>query len=187
MPAEALLIFLLFGDVLVPKIILMARTKNGRRRKPGKRPPVFVRVDSVIVRVRFSPRRTNGTWYDSWLVDYSMHGKRCRDRKNTFRRARMWANSVAVKITKGEMKALELTGEDRRIYLASCENVKPLKIRLDAATREYADAKRLVKNADLREVSRFYDRYAQKGIKAIKVPALVKKLIAELEADGRSE
>src|SRR5947209_388622 len=102
----------------------MARTKNGRGRKPGKRPPVLVRVDSVIVRIRFSPRKTNGTWYDSWLVDYSRHGKRCRDRKNTFRKARTWANAVAVKIANGEMKALALTGDDRKIYLASHENIK---------------------------------------------------------------
>jgi integrase len=165
----------------------MARTKNGRRRKPGKRPQVLVKVDSVVVRIRFSPRKTNGTWYDSWLVDYSMHGKRCRDRRNTFRKARTWANAAAVKIANGEMKSLQLNGDDRRIYLASRENIKGLNVSLDSATREYADSKRLVKNADLREVSRFYNRYAQKGIKAIKVPALIEKLVADLEADGRSD
>ena len=47
--------------------------------------------------------------------DYILHGHRHRDRKKTFRRARMWANSVAVRIANGEMKALELTGEDRRV------------------------------------------------------------------------
>lgn len=186
MPAERFPIFLIFGDVLVPNIILMART-NRKRRKPGKRPPVLIREGSVGVRIRFSPRKTNGTWYDSWTVDYFNHGKRQRDRKNTFQKARIWAKTVALKIANGEMKSLALTGEDRRIYLASLENIKGLGVSLDAATREYADAKRLVKKADLREVSRFHNRYAQKGVKAIKVPALVKKLIADLEADGRSD
>lgn len=136
--------------------------------------------------IRFSPQKVNGFWYDSWIVDYSLHGQRCRDRKNTFRRARIWANSVAVKIANGEMKALELTGEDRRIYLASRENIKGLTLSLDTATREYADAKLIVKNADLREVGRFYNRYAQKGIKSIKVPDLIKRLLSDLEADKRS-
>ncbi len=151
---------------LVPNTVVMSRT-NGKRRKPGKRPPILVKEGSVVVRLRFSPRKTNGTWYDSCLVDYSNHGKRCRDRKNSFRKARTWAKTVAVKIANGEMQSLALTGEDRKIYLTSCENIKGLKVPLDAATREYADAKRLAKNADLREVSRFYNRYAQKGIKPI--------------------
>lgn len=164
-----------------------ARRAKPSKRRPAKRPPILVRVDSVLVTIRFSPQKAKGGWYDSWIVDYFLHGHRHRDRKNTFRRARMWANSVAVRMANGEMKALELTGEDRRIYLASRENIKGLNVQLDAATREYADAKRLVKNADLREVSQFYNRYAQKGVKAIKVPALVKKLVADLQADGRSD
>lgn len=134
-----------------------------------------------------APRKTNGTWYESWLVDYFNHGKRCRDRKNAFRKARTWAKTVALKIANGEMKSLALTGDDRRIYLTSRENIKALKVHLDAATREYADAKRIAKNADLREVSRFFNRYAQKGIKAIKVPKLIEKLLDDLEADGRSD
>jgi integrase len=168
----------------------MARaTRRGKssRRKPAQKAPVIVSEDSVAVTIRFSPMKIGGLWYESWIVDYWLHGARHRDRKNSFRKARTWAVTIANKMANGEVEALELTGEDRRIYLASLENIKGLGIPLDAATREYADAKRLVKKADLRDVSRFHNRYAQKGIRAIKVPALVKKLIDDLEADGRSD
>jgi hypothetical protein len=145
----------------------MATTRNDGRRKPGKRPPVLVKV-GCVVRIQFSPRKTNRTWHDSWWVDYSMYGRRCRDRRNTFRKARIWANEMAVKTANGEMKSLALTGEDHRIYLTSRENIKGiegLKVQLDAANRESADAKGLVKNADLRKVGRFYNRYAQQDIR----------------------
>jgi hypothetical protein len=85
------------------------------------------------------------------------------------------------------MKALDLRGEDLRIYLAAKANIKGLKVSLDAATREYADAKRIAKNADLREVARFRQKYAKQQLKPIKVPALIEKMIADLKADGRSD
>jgi len=157
------------------------------KRRPAKQTPVLVRVDSVVVTIRFSPQKVKGTWYHSWIVDYSLHGNRCRDRKSTLRKAKSWANAIAIKIANGEMEALALTGQDRRIYLASLQNLKGLRVALDAATREYADIKRLVKNADLREVGRFFKKYAQKGIKNIKVPDLVKKMLADLEADKRGD
>jgi len=46
----------------------MLRTKNGKCRKPGKRPPILVKMDSVVVRIRFNPTKTNGTWDDFSLV-----------------------------------------------------------------------------------------------------------------------
>ena len=103
---------------------------------------MLVRVDSVTVTIRFSPQKVKGVWYDSWLVDYSLHGKRCRDRKQSFRKAKAWADSMATKLANGEMEAPDLRGEELRIYLAAKANLKGLKVSLDAATREYADAKR---------------------------------------------
>lgn len=83
------------------------------------------------------------------------------------------------------MNALELRGEDLCIYLASKVNLKGLNVSLDAATREYADAKRISKNADLREVARFRQKYAKDGPKRVKVPDLTEKTISDLKADGR--
>ena len=41
---------LIFGDVLVPNMVVMSRT-NGKRRKPGKRPTILVKEDSVADRI----------------------------------------------------------------------------------------------------------------------------------------
>jgi len=49
----------------------MAQTKRkntGLKRKPAKRPSFDVKRDSVSVRVRFSPQKHDGLWYESWIV-----------------------------------------------------------------------------------------------------------------------
>lgn len=98
-------------------------------------------------------------------IDAAQHVLAYRERRNTARKARALADAVVAKLVKGELQALELTGEDRRIYLLSVENLKELGVGLDAATREYAEAKKICKNADLREVARFRQRYAQTELK----------------------
>jgi integrase len=159
------------------------RTTAARRR----RKPVLVKAGSVVVKIRQSPLVINGKKYPSFIVDYYANGRRYRERRNTARKARALADAVVAKLVKGELQALELTGEDRRIYLLSVENLKELGVGLDAATREYAEAKKICKNADLREVARFRQRYTQTEMKKGNVPDLVKMLLADLARDKRGD
>jgi hypothetical protein len=85
------------------------------------------------------------------------------------------------------MQALELRGEDRRICLAAQAHLKGFKIRLDTAAREYAEAKRIVKNAALRTIATFYEKHARTKLKPITVPELVKELVKTLEMDKRGK
>ena len=114
------------------------RTMVARRRW---RKPVLVKAGSVVVKIRQSPLLIKGRKYPSFVVDYYANGKRYRERRNTLRKARALADAVVAKLVKGELQALELTGEDRRIYLLAVENLKELGVGLDAAAREYAEAK----------------------------------------------
>jgi integrase len=161
------------------------RFGEGQKRKPAMRDPIEVKRDSVTVRGRFSPQKSKGLWYESWVIEYSFNGKRCRDRRNTERKAKACAEAAATKLAEGDLQALELRGEDRRIYLAAGAQIEKLKIRLDVAAREYADAKQIAKNADLREVARFYIKYVRTELKPITVPTLAKELISTLQRDKR--
>jgi hypothetical protein len=165
----------------------MKRRNTGLKRKPAKRPSFDVRRDSVSVRVRFSPQQTGGLWYESWIVEYSFHGRRSRERRNTLRAAKVCAEAATTKLAHGDMQALELRGEDRRMYLAAVAQLKGLRIRLDVAVREYADAKRLVKKADLRGVANYYMKHGHAKLKPITVPELVKEMISTLEQDKRGD
>jgi integrase len=161
------------------------RTTAARRRR--RRKPVLVKAGSVVVKIRQSPLVINGKKYPSFIVDYYANGRRYRERRNTARKAWALADAVVAKLVKGELQVLELTGEDRRIYLLSVENLKELGVGLDAATREYAEAKKICKNADLREVARFRQRYAQTEMKKGNVRDLVKMLLADLARDKRGD
>lgn len=165
----------------------MKRKNTGLKRKPAKRPSFDVRRDSVHVRVRFSPLHTDGLWYESWIIGYSFHGRRMRERRNSQRAATACAEAAATKLAHGEMQALELRGEDRRIYLAAKAQLKGLGIRLDVAAREYADAKRIAKNADLRGVASFHQKHAHTKLKPIAVPDLIKEMLNTLEQDKRGD
>ena len=160
---------------------------KGTRRKPARRPSFDVKRDSVRVHVRFSPQKIGRYWYESWIVEYSFRGKRIRERCSTERKAKTCADAAATKLAHGQMEALELRGADRRIYLAASAHLKPLKIRLDVAAREYADAKKVVKNADLRTVAHFYQKFGRTQIKPITVPELVKEMTTALELDKRGD
>src|ERR1035441_1596389 len=94
-------------------------TTAARRRKP-----ILVKASSVVVKIRNSPLVINDKEYASFIVVYYASGKRYRERRNSLRRARALVDAVVVKLVKGDLQALELTGEDRRIYLLALENVK---------------------------------------------------------------
>ena len=157
-------------------------TTAARRRKP-----ILVKAGSVVVKIRNSPLVINGKKYASFIVVYYASGKRYRERRNTLRRARALVDAVVVKLVKGDLQALELTGEDRRIYLLALENVKGVGVGLNAATREYADAKKICNNDDLREVARFRQRYDQTEMKRGKVPDLVQMLLSDLVRNKRGD
>src|ERR1039457_3535645 len=101
-------------------------TTAGRRRKP-----ILVKAGSVVVKIRNSPLVINDKKYASFIVVYYASGKRYRERRNTLRRARALVDAVVVKLVKGDLQALELTGEDRRIYLLALENVKGVGVGLN--------------------------------------------------------
>jgi len=168
-------------------VALIQRKIKGRSRRPAKRSPFDVKRDSVRVHVRFSPQKIAGTWYESWIVEYSFHGRRIRERCNLLRKAKACAEAVATKLAHGELRALELRGEDRRIYLAAEAQLKGLKVRLDVAAREYGEAKRLVKDADLRSVASFYQKHARTKLKPITIPDLIQEMVKTLELDKRGD
>lgn len=162
------------------------KKRTPKPKKPNKRSFEVCR-DSVRVRVRYEPLFAKGRWYDSWIVGYTVRGTRCKVRRKTERKARAVAESVVCKLAAGEIQALELRGEDRRIYLAALERLKAIKVKLDVAVREYAEAKALVEQADLREVSRFYAKYSRTKLKPITVPELIAEYVDSLKNDKRGE
>lgn len=166
---------------------MAAPTRKGSKRKPAKQAGFEVTRDSVTVTVSFSPVCIKELWYPSWLVDYYHHGRRVRERAKNRRAAKALADAVASKLAQGQMEALELRGADRRVYLAFRSHLKRFKQPLDAIAREYADAKRMANNEDLRTVAAFFKKFARTKLKPITVPELVKVMTKTLEQDKRGD
>jgi integrase len=85
------------------------------------------------------------------------------------------------------LKALELRGEDREQYVAALQTLAEFNQTLDSAIREYVEAKRIIKGSTLIEAARFFHRFGQSIQLTATVPDLVKKLIADLRSDKKSE
>lgn len=166
---------------------MRSKKVRGFSRRPGKRPTKEVKRDSVRVRVRFSPVKIDGRWYNSWVVGYYLNGQRKRERRNSERGAMAWADKVATKLANGQMEVLKLSGDDRRGYLNFIARLKPLKISLADAAVEYFGAKQIAGGEDLRDVATLRKKYGRVEVKPIAVPDLIEQMLTALEQDKRGD
>lgn len=143
--------------------------------------------------------------YESFLVYYTQGGKRVPKRRSTWEDVETYIDDVVSALRKNDPERLELSGRDRRIYLAAVEALSPLSVDVDTAARDYVAAMKLFSKRDLGLVQGaqmlmdaleglkgvplstaldFYKKHGQ-TIKQIKtVPAVVEELLTGVEADG---
>lgn len=134
---------------------------------------------------RGRPARTKR--YDSYLVAYYLHGRRVRLRFNAYKAAAAKAHEVLAHMQRGEVSALELTGQSRLQHLAALEYLASSGVSVDLAAKEYADARKLLNGGSLVEAARFFIRFGQTMQLTATVPELVAKLVADLKADQKSD
>lgn len=125
--------------------------------------------------------------YDSYLVSYYLHGKRQRQRFKSYKLAAAKAQEVLAKMQRGDVAALELTGNHRAQHLAALEFLAGTGVPLDLAAKEYVDARKLLSGGSLVEAARFFVRFGQTLQLKATVPDLVAQLVADLKADQKSE
>lgn len=88
------------------------------------------------------------------------------------------ANRIALAIINAETAALDITAEDRRIYIAARDALDPRKV--DAVARDAAEAFRIAgPNLALADLARFYKRHYLAKLTEKTVAELVKALRAE--------
>lgn len=136
--------------------------------------------------VHRSPTTVAGKRYDSFTVIYYLNGKRKRERFKEYRKAFSRAEEAAIKLSNGDSAALELTGDDRRIYLGAIETLSDFpETTLDMAVREYAEARKLLGEVSLLEASKFFDRHGRSIIKTGTLQEILDVMLAALKADKR--
>jgi len=135
-----------------------------------------------------TPTTVGGKTYNSFTVVYYLNGERKRERFNDYSKAFAQAEEIATKLSNGESAALELTGDDRRIYLAAMECLRDCQgVSLEIAAREYAQARKLLGPASIMEAAKFYDRHGRSVLKSGTLQEILDAMLAALEADKRGD
>lgn len=84
-------------------------------------------------------------------------------------RLRSDAERIALGLLNAETAALDMTAEDRRIYVTASESLEPTGITVDAAAREFAEAWKISGGVPLRELANFYKKNGSARLAEISV------------------
>lgn len=145
-----------------------------------------------------TPVVVQGKKYDSFTVESYAEGRRTRKRFRSYDRAYGQAETIAIKLANGERAALELKGEDRRVYLAAVEALRQLprpagdssaspSALIENAIREYAEARTILETDSIIEAANYYIRHARTVTKSGRISEVLAKMIDGLAELGRGE
>lgn len=180
-----------------------------------KRPikfPFDYTVSGLVFQIYLAPmtrQLKNGTTkhYDSFLIYHQEGAKRVQTRRATWEGVEAYVEEVVSARRKNDPESLQLSGSDRRIYLAALEEAQKLGLRVDEIVREYvaganilkafdislrtaaqtvADSLRKLRNVPISTVVDFYETHGN-NIKPKNVPDVVEELINELRQDNRGD
>lgn len=146
--------------------------------------------------------------YESYLVKYYEGGKLVTVRKSTWDDVETLVEEVVAAVRKNDPERLELTGRDRRVYLAAAEVARPLNRDVDDLVKEHAAATYLLaphgmdlpkaaqildealKRLDKVPLSTAVDFFKRHGATMTAtriVPEVVAELLKELEKNKRGK
>ncbi len=140
------------------------------------------------VTIHRTPTTVGGKSYDSFTIVYYLGGQRKRERFKDYAKAFAEAEVIATKLGNGESSALELTGDDRRIYVGAIEALRDVAdVSLDLAVKEYVQARKLLGSVSVMEAAKFFDRHGRTVVKEGTLQEILDAMLAALEADKRGE
>ena len=143
--------------------------------------PLVVRRGSTEVNIY---RGTDSFPYHR--VCYYTGGKRQVQTFTNLNEAKEEAEIQAAKLSRGDGLAAMMTSRDRVIYIDAKAHVEPLGVRIDAAAKEYAEAKREFPEMQLREAVEFYRKFYPKNVEPRMVSTVIEELIAQRKKDDCS-
>lgn len=148
------------------------------------------------------------TTYDSFLLTYYEGGKRISKRRSTWEEIDALIEEVVAAHRKNDPERIELSGRDRRVYLAAVEALVPIGGDVDQAVRDHvvavqllaphqvtvpqgaqmlSDALKKLGKTSLSTAIDFYQRHGQTMTATKTVPEVARELIDELRKDRRGK
>ena len=145
--------------------------------------PVTVKRGHTIVKIYRTPSRG----CDAYTVSYYLGDKRVRTTFADYGLATTEAETVANKLSTGEVNVLTLTSGDRLSYIRAIEALKPSGVPLEMAAMQFAQAYALLEGGSLVEAARFYVKRNPHRMPKKPMPDLVAEMIEAKTADGVSK
>ena len=143
--------------------------------------PVSVKQGSCTVKIY---RRVNKDYLEFKVIYYGKDGRRKFQTFADYTDAHKAATMAAESLATGNLQALTLTNEDALIYSRAKTALDPVKVPLDVAAREYAEAKKLLQDDGLMDAVRTYVKsHRLLSIKTVREVA--DELIHEKEVHSR--
>ena len=145
--------------------------------------PVTVKRGHTIVKIYRTPSRG----CDAYTVSYYLGDQRVRKTFADYGLASTEAETVANKLSTGEINVLTLTSGDRLAYIRAMEALKPTGVPLEMAAIHFAQAHALLEGGSLVEAARFYVKRNPHRLPKKLVPEVVAEMIAAKATDGVSK
>ncbi len=153
-------------------------------------------------------RNGNAAEYESFLLSYYVGGDRVQKRRNSWEDIYTLIEDAVTAERQKDPERLELTGRDRRVYLAAVEALAPCHREVDGAARDYASAAQVLspfgmdvrqgaqvlaealkelKGRSVSEAVAFYKRHEAADVIPRTVLEVLRELLEEKKADGAGE
>ena len=144
--------------------------------------PLEISKGSAVVRIF---RQVSKKGYESFTVSYYGDGRRQRAVLSDFAEAKKRAKQIAAALAKGEVVAARLTLQDQRAYLNAKRLLKPTRMTLEAACREFAEAFKVLGGVSVLQAAREYAKRHGRIESTMDIQTGVNELMEAKEA-GRS-
>ena len=102
--------------------------------------PVTITEKGVSAIIRKSTKLKGGKTHKYFIVEFISLGKRKQVWRSDFGDAKAVASEACIKVANGDQSALELRNGERMAYTSAVEALSPVRVQIDTACREYADA-----------------------------------------------
>lgn len=144
--------------------------------------PQVIKRGSVAVKIYFTPNKG----CDSYTLSYWQDRKRKRPTFKSFELAKAEAETVANRLTAGDLDVLELKSADRAAYLRARQLLDPLDIPIETAAALAVEIKKALGDVPpMQAVNYFLSRFPKNMVKK-RVADVVEEIHAAKLADGLS-
>ncbi len=145
--------------------------------------PMIVKRGHTIVKVYKTPSNK----CDQFTVVHYLGNQRQRKTFSDVGLAITEAETVAARLSQGDLNALKLTGKDQVVYVRTVEILKPLGIPIEVAAMYVAEMYKILNGRNPIEAAHYFAKHHPVSLPNRTVPQVVDELLAAKEADKLSD